>query len=414
MTPTDSSNPDSELRIPKPRSILHVDMDAFYASVEQLDNPSYKGKPVIVGADPKGGSGRGVVAACSYEARKFGVRSALPISRAWRLCPGGVYVRPRMSRYVEVSHEVMAVFREFTDLVEPLSIDEAFLDVSGSVALHGPPEQIARTIKTLIREKTGLSASVGVAPNKFLAKIASDLRKPDALVIVKETEIAAFLQDLPISRLWGVGPKTEQRLKPLGVHTIGQMAALPREYLVRELGSLGEHLHQLSYGRDDRPVIANWESKSISNEITFDADTSDRDLLIRTIHELSDEVGRRLRSEDFLARTITLKFRYEGFETHTRQKSIDRPTQSNDEIAKVAILLFNQFPLDRKVRLIGVGSANLEHPRQRAESAQLDLFNDSPNPPKNEKLGQTLDQIREKFGRESLKRGSQLLDDGSK
>src|SRR5215470_13727836 len=191
------------------RSNLHVDMDAFYASVEQLDNPAYKGKPVIVGADPKGGAGRGVVAACSYEARKFGVRSALPISRAWKLCPEGVYVRPRMSRYVEVSHQVMAIFRRYTDLVEPLSIDEAFLDVTGSVALFGPPNQIALSIKKEIRECTGLTASIGLAPNKFLAKIASDIRKPDGFMVIEEKEVAAFLRDLPISRLWGVGPKTE-------------------------------------------------------------------------------------------------------------------------------------------------------------------------------------------------------------
>src|SRR5439155_12835839 len=206
------------------RSILHVDMDAFYASVEQLDHPEYKGKPVIVGADPKEGQGRGVVAACSYEARKFGVRSALPITRAWKLCPEGVYVRPRMKRYVEVSHQVMEVFRRFTDLVEPLSIDEAFLDITGSVALLGAPEQIARSIKSQIRAATGLTASAGLAPNKFLAKIASDLRKPDGFVIVEEKEIETFLQDLPISRLWGVGPKTEQRLHAMGFRTIGQLA----------------------------------------------------------------------------------------------------------------------------------------------------------------------------------------------
>src|SRR5262249_6995043 len=207
------------------RSILHVDMDAFYASIEQLDHPEYKGRAVIVGADPKGGSGRGVVAACSYEARKFGVRSALPISRAWKLCPEGVYVRPRMKRYVEVSHQVMEVFRRYTDLVEPLSIDEAFLDITGSIALFGPPETIARSIKSEIRQATGLTASIGLAPNKFLAKIASDLRKPDAFVTVQQNEIEDFLQDLPISRLWGVGPKTELRLNEMGFRTIGQLAA---------------------------------------------------------------------------------------------------------------------------------------------------------------------------------------------
>jgi DNA polymerase-4 len=389
------------------RSILHVDMDAFYASVEQLDNPSYKGKPVIVGADPKGGSGRGVVAACSYEARKFGVRSALPISRAWKLCPEGVYVRPRMSRYVEVSHQVMDIFQQFTDLVEPLSIDEAFLDVTGSEALLGSADQIARQIKTLVRETTQLTASVGVAPNKFLAKVASDLRKPDGLVIVRENEIADFLRDLPISRLWGVGPKTEQRLKPMGLHTIGQMSAISREDLIRKLGGLGDHLYHLSHGLDDRPVIPNWEAKSISNETTFEKDTRDRDLLIRTIHELADEVGRRLRHENFRARRVTLKLRYEDFSTHTKQTSLERPTQSNDEIAKIAISLFNHFPLDRRIRLIGVGSAELVH--EDGDTSQPGLFQQPAR--KDETLSHTLDDIRQKFGSESLKRGSQLLDE---
>src|SRR5258706_9115723 len=210
------------------RSILHVDMDAFYASVEQLDQPEYKGRPVIVGADPKAGKGRGVVAACSYEARKFGVHSALPISRAWKLCPQGVYVRPRMQRYAEMSAQIMEVFRGYTDLVEPLSIDEAFLDITGSTALFGRPDEIARLIKKEIRERTGLTASVGLAPNKFLAKIASDIRKPNGFMVVEENAIQDFLRDLPISRLWGVGPKTEQRLHEFGFRTIGQVAAADR------------------------------------------------------------------------------------------------------------------------------------------------------------------------------------------
>ena len=381
-------------------------MDAFYASVEQLDNPKFKGKPVIVGADPKAGAGRGVVAACSYEARKFGVRSALPISRAWRLCPEGIYVRPRMSRYVEVSHQVMEVFRKFTDLVEPLSIDEAFLDVTGSIALYGPAVGIARKIKDLIRDQTQLSASVGVAPNKFLAKIASDLKKPDGLVVVGEKDVSEFLNPLPVSRLWGVGPKTEERLKPMGIKTIGDVAALSRDVLVQRLGSLGEHLHHLSHGRDDRPVIPNWEPKSISNETTFETDTKDRDLLLRTLHGLADEVGRRLRADNLRARRVTLKLRYEDFTTHTKQTSLERPTQSNEEIAAIAISLFNHFKLDRRIRLIGVGSAELVH--DVVDPAQMDLFGVAPR--KDETLGHTVDEIRETFGRESLKRGSQLLE----
>ena len=389
------------------RSILHVDMDAFYASVEQLDNPEYKGRPVIVGADPKGGQGRGVVAACSYEARKFGVRSALPISRAWKLCPEGVYVRPRMKRYVEVSGQVMEVFRRYTDLVEPLSIDEAFLDITGSIALMGAPEHIARSVKKEIRESTGLNASVGLAPNKFLAKIASDLRKPDAFVIVKEEEIVSFLRDLPISRLWGVGPKTEQRLHEIGYRTIGEMAAASRESLVRLLGSLGEHLYQLSQGKDDRPVVPNWEPKSISNETTFDEDTDDRELLLRTMLELADHVAERLRKDDYRARKVTLKLRYSSFSTHTKQHSLEKMIQTGEEIAAVARGLFSQFPMKQKIRLIGVAAGDLH--RKGAESQQLSLFGESDDGKDKEKLSHTVDEIKQKFGTDALRRGSQLL-----
>jgi nucleotidyltransferase/DNA polymerase involved in DNA repair len=385
------------------RSILHVDMDAFYASVEQFDHPEYKGKPVIVGADPRDGKGRGVVAACSYEARKFGVRSALPISRAWKLCPEGICVRPRMQRYVEVSRQVMEVFRRYTDLVEPLSIDEAFLDITGSTTLLGPPEQIARSIKIEIREATTLNASVGLAPNKFLAKIASDLKKPDAFVVVEEKHVEAFLRDLPISRLWGVGPKTEQRLHEMGYRTIGQLAAAGRPELVRSLGSLGEHLFQLSHGKDDRPVVPNGEPKSISSETTLDEDTADREFLMRTILELSDRVAQRLRKEEYRAGKITLKLRYSNFSTHTRQSSLEKLTQTGGEIAAVARFLFSQFPLNRKIRLIGVSAGDLH--RDGADPRQLGLFEQASQ---NEKLSHTVDEIKHKFGNDAIRRASEL------
>ena len=395
----------SDLSRAATRSIVHVDMDAFYAAVEQLDSPACKGKPVIVGADPKGGLGRGVVAACSYEARKLGIRSALPISRAWKLCPEGVFVRPRMKRYVEVSHQVMDVFRRYTDLVEPLSIDEAFLDITGSVALLGKPEDIARSIKDDVRTVTSLTASVGLAPNKFLAKIASDLRKPDAFVVVREGEIEAFLRDLPISRLWGVGPKTEQRLHEMGFRTIGQVAMATRESLVRYLGSLGEHLYQLSRGHDERPVVPNWEPKSVSSETTFDEDTSDRELLLRTILDLSDHVAERLRKDNYRTRRVTLKLRYSSFSTHTKQHSLDKLIQTGEEIATVARDLFRQFSLKQKIRLIGVSAGDLQ--RDGKEPQQLGLFSDPRNV--NEKLSRTVDEIREKFGKDVLRRGSNLL-----
>jgi nucleotidyltransferase/DNA polymerase involved in DNA repair len=386
------------------RSILHVDMDAFYASIEQLDHPEYKGKPVIVGADPKAGTGRGVVAACSYEARKFGVHSALPISRAWKLCPEAVYVRPRMKRYVEISHQVMQVFHGYTDLVEPLSIDEAFLDITGSRALLGPPDVIARSIKNEIRQTTGLNASVGLAPNKFLAKIASDLKKPDAFVIVEQDDIEEFLRELPISRLWGVGPKTELRLKEMGFHTIGQIASAPRESLIRSLGSLGEHLYQLSHGNDDRPVIPDWEPKSVGTETTFDEDTGDRQLLLTTILELSDHVAERLRKDEYRARKVTLKLRYSNFSTHTKQRSLEKLIQTGEEIAAIARELFAQFPLNQKIRLIGVSAGDLH--RDGDGPQQLQLFGSSNE---KEKLSRSVDEIKQKFGADSLRRGSQLL-----
>ncbi len=386
------------------RSILHVDMDAFYASVEQLDHPEYKNKPVIVGADPKGGNGRGVVAACSYEARRFGVRSALPISRAWKLCPEGVYVRPRMDRYVEVSRQVMEVFRKYTDLVEPLSIDEAFLDITGSVALLGPAEKIAAAIKKDIKETTGLNASVGLAPNKFLAKIASDLKKPNAFVVVMESEIETFLRDLPISRLWGVGPKTEQRLRELGFKTIGDVAAASRESLVRSLGSLGEHLFQLSHGKDDREVEPNWEPKSVGSETTFGQDTADRELLMATILELADHVAERLRKDGYRARKVTLKLRYSDFETHTKQQSLKKAIVTGEEIAKVARGLFATFPMKKKIRLIGVSAGELLG--HEGDPQQLQLFGETSN---KEKLSQTMDELKKKFGAEAVRRGSHLL-----
>jgi nucleotidyltransferase/DNA polymerase involved in DNA repair len=378
-------------------------MDAFYASVEQRDDAKLRGRPVIVGANPNGGRGRGVVAACSYEARKFGVRSALPIGLAWRLCPQGAFVPVRMARYVEVSRQVMDVLRQFTNLVEPLSIDEAFLDVTGSTAIFGSAESIAGSIKTRIRETTALCASVGAAPSKFVAKIASDLRKPDGLVIVEADQVEDFLHDLPISRLWGVGPKTEERLHALGIHAIGDLRRRSKAETVQLLGNHGEHLHDLAWGRDERPVVPDWDARSISNETTFDDDTRDRGVLLQKLRTLAESVGRRLRQSDFRAGRITLKIRYEGFETHTRQISLDRPTHSDDDIVEAATALFEQFSLDRKVRLIGVGSGDFT----RSDSAllQRELFSDSG---KRDTLDRTVDAIRTKFGNTALRRASQL------
>jgi nucleotidyltransferase/DNA polymerase involved in DNA repair len=309
-----------------------------------------------------------------------------------------------MKRYVEVSGQVMEVFRQFTDLVEPLSIDEAFLDITGSIALLGPPEKIARSIKDRIRETTRLTASVGLAPNKFLAKIASDIRKPDGFVIVEEKNVESFLRDLPISRLWGVGPKTEVRLREMGFQTIGNVAAAAREPLVRSLGSLGEHLYQLSHGHDDRPVVSNWEPKSISSETTFDIDTADRELLLATILELSDHVAERLRKEGYRAGKVTLKLRYSSFSTHTKQQSLGKQICTGAEIAAIARGLFSQFPMKQKIRLIGVAAGDLN--RDDVDPQQLSLFGETTR--QNEKLSQTIDQIKEKFGSNAVRRASDL------
>ena len=386
-----------------PRSILHVDMDAFYASVEQRDHPALKGRPVIVGADPKNGRGRGVVAACSYEARKFGIRSALPISRAWKLCPQAKYVRPRFNHYSDVSGIIMEILRAYTDLVEPFSIDEAFLDITGSIALMGPALEIARDVKRTIRERTELTASVGLAPNKFLAKLASDLQKPDGLVLVEPDQVLQFLADLPISRLWGVGPKTETRLRSMGVRTISDLSGLGRATLVQEMGTAGEHLWHLSRGEDDRPVASGWEPKSISTETTFESDTADADRLVRTLRKLSEQVAGRLRKGKYRAGQITLKLRYASFTTHTRQTTIPRPIETGREIFEAALPLFESFPLTEKIRLIGVGAGQLS--REGERPAQLGLFSGS-EPSK--KLDHTVDEIRERYGRASLQRGSEL------
>jgi DNA polymerase-4 len=294
--------------------------------------------------------------------------------------------------------------------VEPLSIDEAFLDISGSIALFGAPAQIARAIKKQIRETTGLTASAGVATNKFLAKIASDLKKPDGLVVVEPHEIEAFLRDLPISRLWGVGPKTEERLHEMGLRTIGAIRDRKQEDLMHALGGgLGMHLHELAMGHDERPVVPDWEPKSISNETTFEEDTRDRELLVRTIRKLGESVGRRLRRENYRARKVTLKIRFEPFETHTRQVSVKKPVDSDEEIIRLALSLFDQFSLERRIRLIGVGTGEIVRPGEGP--TQLGLFEE---PSKEGVIDRTVDKIRERFGEDLIQRGVTRKPDGER
>ena len=390
------------------RTIIHLDMDAFYASVEQLDHPGYRGRAVVVGADPKGGAGRGVVAACSYEARKFGIRSAIPISRAYRLCPTAVFVRPRGARYAEMSERIFAILREYTDLMEPLSIDEAFLDVTASQRLFGPAAEIGRMMKARIRSELGLVASIGLAPNKFLAKVGSDLGKPDGFVAVAPGQERAFLDPLPISRLWGVGPKTEARLHQMGFQTIGQIARTPLTTLEDTLGQGGRDLWELANGLDDRPVEPEQEAKSIGAEHTFAEDTADREQIRRTILELADRVGRRLRGEEVLAGGVTLKFRDHRFHTVTRAAALDQPTDVGDTLFREAWALLDKVEWQgSQVRLLGVTATRLRSATE-PPAGQLPLFPGGPDPRRN--LARTVDKIRERFGGEAITRASLLAE----
>jgi nucleotidyltransferase/DNA polymerase involved in DNA repair len=381
------------------RVILHVDMDAFFAAIEQREHPDYIGKPLIVGADPKMGKGRGVVSTCSYEARKFGVHSAMPISQAYKLCPQGVYVPPNGALYSQVSKDIFKLFYEFTDLVEPLSIDEAFLDVGGCIRLFGSAKIIGKKLKYRIYETQALTASVGIAPNKFLAKIASDLEKPDGLVIVEEAKIQEFLDPLPLRRLWGAGKKTIEKLNKEHIYTIGDLSKLPGEILEQKFGKQGKHFFYLSRGLDDRPVIPGHKVKSVSNEITFFHDLYDMEILRETLLHLCEKVGYRMRQKKLNGKTIQLKLRYEGFETITRNKTLNDSTANTEIIFKIIWELFkSNYDKRRKVRLLGVGMSGFMDKIDR----QISLFDDSVK--KTSDLDLIEDLVRKKFGKNAINR----------
>ncbi len=390
------------------RVILHVDMDAFYASVEELDFPEYRGRPLIVGADPKQGRGRGVVSTCNYAARKFGVRSAMPISRAWRLCPHGVFVAHRFERYAELSRRIMGVLRQYSPLVEQVSIDEAFLDCTGEERLFGTPEQLARRIKIAIRESTGLTASVGVAPNKYIAKVASDVNKPDGLAICETGREKEFLAPLPVERLWGAGGKTAARLHSLGYARIGDIQQAERATLLAQLGAAGDFFWELANGIDERPVQTGWRRKSISEETTFETDLGDADALEKTLFSIADSLARRMRSEEVRGRTVQLKLRLQDFETFTRNRTLESATDDTFTIYQAALELFRHADRKQKrVRLIGIGMANLLHPGD-AEVAQLDLFAHRPAETEKRKQREVLlDRLKKRFG-DTVTRGSLL------
>lgn len=380
--------------------ILHIDMDAFYASVEQLDNPRLKDKRVIVG----GTSNRGVVSAASYEARQFGIHSAMPVYQARQKCPHGILVAPRMERYKEISKIVMAILRHFSPLVEPVSIDEAYLDITGCRRLFGEPREIAGEIKRKIKETVHLTCSVGVAPGKFLAKIASDMEKPDGLTVILPEQVPAFIDSLPLEKVPGVGKKMYRQLEVLGIRTLGDVQRLPEKSLLRHLGKFGHRLRALSSGMDDSPVTPHAAHKSISSERTLAADTHDVRLLKRHLLSQAGEVARQLRMAAMRARTVTLKLKDEGFRTITRQTTIAIPTQSSKTIYKHAEQLMDDFKMTKKIRLIGVGTSGFS---SVAASVQIGLFDPRPETGDDwEKIDKALDSISKKFGRDVVGRAT--------
>jgi len=379
------------------RTILHADLDAYYASVEVLDDPALRGKPVIVGGDP---GGRGVVSAASYEARRFGVHSAMPLRTAARLCPHGVFLPGRFERYRELSAQVMRIFASYTPLVEPISLDEAFLDVTASAAAFGDGATIARRIKERVVGEVGLVVSVGVATNKLCAKVASDLRKPDALVIVPPGDEAAFLAPLDVGRLWGIGPRARQALADYGVKTIGQLAALPAGTLQRRFGRHGLELAERARGVDPAPVVPTHAPKSVGHELTFNHDVTDPARLRRTLLDLAESVASRLRRHGLAAGGVQLKLRYEGFDTLTRQMTLDHQVRDADPIYEAGVTLLDRALSDeRAVRLIGLTAINL------SEVQQLTLF-DAPD--RNARLTSSIDRVRERFGDRAITRATLL------
>jgi DNA polymerase-4 len=386
--------------MPASRFILHVDMDAFYASIEQRDRPELRGKPLIVGGD----GNRGVVAAASYEVRKFGVHSAMPTREAMRRCPHAICVRPRIGYYSEISQQIFAVFHEFTPLVQGLSLDEAFLDVSASLGALGTAEQIAIEIKRRIRERTQLTASVGVAPNKLVAKIASDLRKPDGLVVVRPDEVRALLDPLSIRKLSGLGPRTAPQVEALGIRTLGDLRCAPPARLRPVFGRYTERVQQRAAGIDERPVVPDEDEQQISAEETFDTDIADRAQLHAEIQRLADRACSRLRARALTGGCVTVKIRRGDFTTYTRQRAFEPRTQETRVVARIATELLDAWFARQPraaLRLLGVGVSDL------AEDVQTNLFT-AAETTRNRQLDATVDSIRARFGNVALAPASTL------
>ena len=381
------------------RQIIHVDMDAFYASVEQLDNPDLFGKAVIVGGDPQK---RGVVSAASYQSRKFGVHSAMPMSKAIRLCPHAIVLPVRMKRYVELSRQIHTIFEKFTPQIEPISLDEAFLDVTGSLKLFGSAEKIGRDIKDQIKKQLCLIASVGIANNKFLAKLASDLDKPDGFVVITKENRQQILDPLPVSKIWGIGKVTDKALKSKEIFTIGKLKNTSEENLSSIFGDQTQHILRLAQGIDNRKVETDREAKSISSEQTFATDITDKNILLNVLLNQVENVAQRLRANNLATRTITLKLRYDNFKTVTRSNTFDYSTNITKILWKEAEKVFLKWHKKSAgaLRLLGFGASGLN----KADTGQKQLF-DELEQQKQKRLDKAFDEIRNKFGHNALKRG---------
>ena len=385
------------------RWILHVDMDEFFAAVERLDNPALAGKAILVGTPAQQ---RGVVATASYEARRFGCHSAMPMGQALRLCPHAVIVPPRHGRYEEVGAQVREILVRFSPAIEPLGLDEAFLDVTGSLRLFGPAEVIAGKIKETIRRELKLTASVGVAPNKFLAKLASDLRKPNALMVITPETVQATLDPLPVRKIWGVGPAAEAQLAKMGIRTIGQLRVAGEVTMERTFGKSGPHLLKLARGEDVRPVVMDEQAKSISQEVTFPVDLADlRELRAVLLHQ-TEQVARRLRRAGLRAKTVNLKLRSGDFVTRSRSHTLDEPTDVTDELWSITGALFDRWAAAEAcpLRLVGMGGSQL------TAGGQMTLL-PPPQREKSQRLDKALDSLADRFGAKAVRRGGTTRED---